>query len=198
MSQPSPFAPTVPGTADFDIGAKYAPPESNVEPVPGLTGQNQAQWFSVSPFKLMVMCTVTLQFYTIYWFYKQWSMVKAREKSSIIPALRAIFAVLFVFPLFNRVRDAGPAGSGLNVAMLACGWVATSLLWKWSDWGWWLGLAAPMFLMPVQGVMNSLNASSGGDTAPNDRFSVLNWIAIVLGGGFLILAFVGMFMPDPT
>ncbi len=199
MSQPTPFAPTVPGQADLDIGARYAPPGSDVEPVLHQGGSAQPLWFAVSPFKLVVMCTVTMQFYTVYWFYKQWSMVKSREKSSIFPVMRGIFAIFFVFQLFNRVRDsAGPFGVGLNATVLACAWAATSLLWKGPGWLWWLSLGAPLFLMPVQSTMNTVNETMAADTPRNDRFSVLNWLAIVLGGGLLVLAFIGTVMPDPA
>jgi hypothetical protein len=197
MSQ-TPFAPTVPSQPDFDIGARYAPPEAEVDGVlpPGAAGQ--PMWFSVSPLKLMVMCTVTLQFYAIYWFYMQWVLVKSRERSSIWPAARGLFAIFFVYSLCKRVREsATPYGIALNAGMAAIGWAAFSLLWKAnSEWVWWFSLAAPVFLLPVQSAMNTVNQQVAKGSPRNDRFTALNWVGIVLGGLFLLLAMVGTVIGD--
>ncbi|SEK55801.1 hypothetical protein SAMN05216359_102195 [Roseateles sp. YR242] len=202
MSQQPPFAPAQPGEpaqpghADFDIAARYAPPEAHVAAVSPERPQGDPMWFSVSPFKLLVMCTVTFQFYSVYWFYKQWRLVRTREKSSIVPALRALFSVLFIWALFTRVRDAqGGVGVTVHATALAAGWVVTSLLWKGVDAAWWLTFFSPLFLLPVQGAMNAMNDAATPGHPRNDGFGILNWIGIVLGGGFLALALIGAFIP---
>lgn len=67
-----------------------------------------------------------------------------------------------------------------------------SLLWKLpQDWAWWLTLAAPLFLLPVQTAMNTVNQEVAKGSPRNDRFTALNWLAIVVGGILLLLALIG-------
>ena len=63
-------------------------------------------FFDVSVLKLVVMSTVTLTFYQIFWFYRNWKLAKERG-DDVIPILRAIFGVLFAYALFKEVRDTG-------------------------------------------------------------------------------------------
>ncbi|OWQ90324.1 hypothetical protein CDN99_13225 [Roseateles aquatilis] len=196
MSQHAPLNPTAPVDAASDITTRFAPPQAHVAPVALDQAQARPMWFSVSPVKLLVMCTVTLQFYTVYWFYKQWNLVRLRERSSIIPVARAVFSFFFVWGLFKRVRDSeGAAGASLNAGGLAIGWIVASLMWKAPTPGWWLAMIAPLFLLPAQIAMNAVNATVSPGNARNDRFSVLNWIAIVVGSLFILMALIGTFLP---
>lgn len=53
--------------------------------------QGQPVLFPVSPLKLVVMSTVTLGIYEIYWFYKNWKLVKQQTDRDIMPFWRAFF-----------------------------------------------------------------------------------------------------------
>lgn len=200
MSQQPESAAALPTDTTSDIAARFAPPQARVEAVAPEQALGQAMWFSVSPLKLLVMCTVTLQLYGVYWLYKQWTLVRDREKSSILPAMRAIFAVFFVWSLFGRVRDS-QLGAGVNAkdalsaGGLAAAWIVFSLMWKAPDPVWWIAMVAPAFLMPVQSAMNAVNETVTPGRPRNDRFGALNWIAIVLGSLFIVMALIGTFMP---
>jgi|AraplaDrversion2_2_1032049.scaffolds.fasta_scaffold00016_24 hypothetical protein len=205
MTQQPPSAAAVPTDATSDIAARFAPPEARVEAIaPEHTqAQGQAMWFQVSPLKLAVMCTVTLQFYGIYWLYRQWKLVRDREKSSLMPAMRAIFGVIFFWALCDRVRSsqlaAGVAAKdALNAGGIAAAWIVFTLMWKAPDPVWWVALLASLFLMPVQAAMNAVNDAVSPGQPRNDRFSVWNWIAIVLGSLFIVMALIGTFMPGPA
>jgi hypothetical protein len=65
-------------------------------------------WFPVGVRKLAVMCVGTLGLYQVYWFYEQWRHAAAQEDEDIWPWARAVFGVLFCYPLFERMgaRDA--------------------------------------------------------------------------------------------
>lgn len=45
-------------------------------------------FFPVSPLKLVVMSIITLNTYELYWFYKNWKLIKQRTDSNIMPFCR--------------------------------------------------------------------------------------------------------------
>ena len=59
---------------------------------PPRTPQGQPAFFAVSPLKLIVMSTATLGIYELYWFYKNWKLIKQRTESNIMPFWRAFLA----------------------------------------------------------------------------------------------------------
>jgi hypothetical protein len=195
MSQHPPFVPTVPTDPAQELDARFAPPTAHVEPIAPLQVAGEPIWFSVSPLKLVVMCTVTLQFYSVYWFYKQWKLVRDREHSSILPAMRAIFPIFFIWSLGTKVRDAevGP-GPRLNAGGMAAAWIVCSLMWKAPGAMWWIAMAAPLFLIPLQNAMNATNRAITPGHPENDRFTWVNWIGIVLGAGFVGMALLGTYI----
>lgn len=52
---------------------------------------------------------LSFTFYELVWMYRVWDFFKEKEKSDITPALRIIFAVIFVYPLFKKIRDESKA-----------------------------------------------------------------------------------------
>ncbi len=60
-------------------------------------------YFPVSLLKLVIMSVVTAGIYEIYWMYKNWALVREREKLDIRPFWRAFFGFFFCYSLFKRV-----------------------------------------------------------------------------------------------
>lgn len=178
----------------------YAPPQSavaDVVPHPN-PGGGAPVFFPVSRTKLLVLSFCTLGLYQYYWFYKNWTLVRARTNESILPFWRALFAVFFCYQLFDRVRkeDSESTASDLSAGALAAAWISPMILWKIPDPYWLVVFFMAIFaLLPVQAAMNAVNHNKAPNHEPNTRFSVLNWIAIALGGPFFLLALYGMFFP---
>lgn len=57
----------------------------------------------LSPIKFIFFCLLTLGFYSIWWMYKSWKFFKEKDNIDILPAARAIFAIFFVYDLFDRI-----------------------------------------------------------------------------------------------
>lgn len=153
-------------------------------------------FFPVSVTKLLVLSICTFGLYEIYWFYRNWQLVKRRENSDIIPALRSIFGVLFCYALFRRVRDEAenhrtkpiPAGP------LAAGWIVLTVLWRLPGAYWLVTFLAILFMLPVQRAANAINRQAVPDHDPNSHFSGWNITAVVLGGLFFVLSLIGTFV----
>jgi Domain of unknown function (DUF4234) len=177
----------------------YAPPATEVADVPQ-NSSARPPFFAVSLAKLIVMSVCTLSMYEIYWFYQNWKRINERESEKVLPAARAIFAVLFCYQCFSRIRDfQRPAGTStdLRAGPLATGWILSTIAWKLPDPYWWISMSAILFMIPVQAHVIRINAEVAPGHDPNSRFTAWNWVAIVFGGLLVLLALVGTFLPDP-
>jgi hypothetical protein len=156
-------------------------------------------FFDVSLPKLLVLSVCSLGIYELYWFYKNWQLVRARERSDISPLWRAGCGFFYCYALFKRVRDCdAQTGSGtLPAGALAAGWVVVTCLWQLPDR---YSLAANLSclcLLPVQAAANRINGIAGAPNR-NIRFSLWNWLTVALGGTVLVLDALGVFtVPEP-
>jgi hypothetical protein len=153
-------------------------------------------YFPVSPVKLMVMSICTLSLYVFYWIYKNWRLIKLRERSNISPAGRTIFSVYYCYPLFSRIRNTA-SGNNINVALpagpLAAGWIITALLVVLPDPYWLITYLATIFLLPVQFAANQVNEIVTPDHKRNEDFSAANIATIIIGGLFFVTGAIGTF-----
>jgi len=182
----------------------YTPPTAAVADVPAngvsLPGGSEAvpPFFAVSVPKLAVLSLCSLGVYEIYWFYKNWQLIRARERSNIYPFPRAVFAVLFCYQCFARMRDYGTEleiAPPLAAGALAAGWIITTIAYKLPDPYSLVSLLSVVFLLPVQAHVNRINQALVPTHEPNASFSGWNWFLAIVGGCLLILAIIGTLMP---
>ena len=71
----------------------------------------QPMFFPVSRLKLLVMSLVTFGLYQIFWFYKNWQLLKAATGSNISPFWRAVFNGIcccsLIAKIINRAKLRG-------------------------------------------------------------------------------------------
>jgi hypothetical protein len=182
----------------------YAPPTAVVADLaPPSDVGTEPPFFAVSVTKLVVMSICTFSIYEVYWFYRHWKQIAEREREAISPLARAIFTIIFCYSCFARMRDyeaetGTSTGAGRLAAVpLAIAWVVTTLLWRLPDPYWWISMLAVLFLVPVQMHANRLNTAVAPLHHRNARFSAANWIGVIVGGLFLMLALAGTFLPPP-
>lgn len=176
----------------------YAPPRARVADAVA-TVNTDVPFFPVSTFKLVLMSVCTLGVYELYWFYKNWQLVKARDGSDIYPFWRAFFGVFFCYSLFTKVRDHGHPDVGSNrlpAGALAFGWIVATLMWRLPDPYSMCSLLAFVFMIPVQMTANRINSAVEPEHDRNGRLTWLNWVGVVIGGLVVALAIVGSFLPE--
>ena len=154
-------------------------------------------FFPVSLLKLTVLSFCTVGLYDIYWFYKNWKVIKLRDRSSISPALRSLFGVFFCYSLFKSMdKDLETlSGPTLSVGGLAAGWILLILLSRLPDPYWIVTMFSFLFLLPIQSSVNRLNQLVAPEADINARFGAWNIATVIVGGIFVALAIIGTFMP---
>jgi hypothetical protein len=53
--------------------------------------------------KFVILSIVTLGIYEIWWIFKSWRFFQDNEKSDIMPAMRTVFSIFYLIPLFNKI-----------------------------------------------------------------------------------------------
>jgi hypothetical protein len=177
----------------------YAPPTAAVADVQQGLPDNSNPLFAVGTVKIFFMSLCTLGIYQLYWMYRHWRLIQARDRSDIMPFWRAFFGVIFCWPLFKRIKEDGETHGvteGFAFEVLAVLYIALNITWQLPDPWWLIGLATTVVVTLVQHHANRVNAAAAPDHERNDRLTGWNWVAVVLGGMLLLLALVGLFVPE--
>lgn len=156
-------------------------------------------YFAVSPLKLVVMSICTVGIYELYWFYKNWVLIKERESLDIMPFWRAFFAFFFCYSFFKKVQASAEGISlqkSISPGILATGWIVVTLLWKLPD-PYWIGTYfTVIFLLPIQTVVNKINHSVAPGHDKNGKFTGWNIFCVVVGVLLFFLNLLAMFLPS--
>lgn len=67
--------------------------------------KEELTYFHVSEKKLIIMGVFTVGLYELYWFYRNWSHVRFKMGSKIMPVWRSIFAIIYSFFLFKKIKN---------------------------------------------------------------------------------------------
>ncbi|WP_374334727.1 hypothetical protein [Leeia sp.] len=158
----------------------------------------RAPFFAVSTYKLLCMTLGSLGFYIPFWFYMHWSRIEEREHRSLLPLLRAIFAIPFVYFLFRRFADAQrehhagePLAAGLwAIVLIVLNLLASTLMMQAGAWpllGILLSLLEVVPLLVAQAAINQHNQLLVPGHDRNDRLTPANRLVLLIGGVFWLM-----------
>ena len=169
---------------------------------------NQMEFYVVSLKKFLILFLGTFGFYTVYWFYKHWSLYKQSTNEEMWPVMRAIFSIFFIHSLFSLfemkyTKKTGAAPRGINhlatiYVVFAIGCQICSNL---SDNGYgnpytmYLGLLVLPISCYVLYQAQSLANYAGEDVkgASNNRLTAINYFWLLLGAVFWLLILFGIY-----
>ncbi|RRV08422.1 hypothetical protein EGJ27_10265 [Pseudomonas sp. v388] len=176
----------------------YTPPQSNLKPSLAV---DRKEFYVVSLRKFVILYLATLGWYGLYWFYRQWTENRRFSGSSVLPVLRAMFAFIFVFPLFRKVDQ---SLRRQELGSMALWWVSAGILFVLSvvgvvlsmageharveDSPVWFGLLLPLItaqiinVLIVQRKMNVAAQDPSGQS--NSSLSGANWAWVAFGSLF--------------
>ena len=157
----------------------------------------EAPYFAISLTKFAVLSICTLGIYELYWFYRNWCLIKERERLDIRPFWRALFAFFFCYECFEHIRSRAAylkLPMSFSAGWMAAAWIIITLTWKLPDPYWLLTLFAFIPMLPVQALANRVNTREAPAHSQNNRFTGWNIVMVVLGGLSVILAVIGTFL----
>lgn len=176
-------------------------------PLPSPAGQAappdvQPAYFTVGTLKFCVMTFLTGNVYALYWFYRNWKVIKerqaesisARRRADIWPFWRALFTQFWLFAMgadfkreakANGIRLILPVAllGTLNLLLIGTGWLP-------GIYGlWWMLVFVP--LLPFDCAARRLNGGGQLSVPTAGRFSRWNIFAVIIGPFLLGLAVIG-------
>src|ERR1700733_3198548 len=146
------------------------------------TSDIRYSFFTPSTVKFVVMSICTLGAYEIYWFYKNWSVIKNIGKECS-PLLRALFAPLSAYHCFWHIRQSkikNKVELKFPILFLSIAYfVLTIALWLPDPFGFisFLTFVPIIFANRVALAVNQ--AQKFQDFIINNKFSKWNWLAII-------------------
>ena len=97
----------------------YRAPDAELLAEPGL----EPEFYVVAPRKFLLLYLGTWGLYEVYWFYRHWRLYRDWHDLKLWPVPRAIFSIIFAYPLFRRIANRGSeTGSG----QWSAGWYAVA------------------------------------------------------------------------
>lgn len=125
-------------------------------------------FYVVSINKMIALMLATSNLYAFYWFYRNWSSYREASGERLIPLLRSIIPVLFMYPLLSRV-DRSLTSSGRQH--------------QWSP----LMLTLGMWLVVLAGFVSGWITPTPSELAPPDSaFWIRGLIELFLYTGVMI------------
>ena len=146
--------------------------------------------------KFVILSIVTLGLYELWWIYKSWRFFQDKEKSDIMPAMRTVFSIFYLFPLFNKIlklaKNSGYKHSYVSV-FLFVGFLITNLLVLLPTPFFLVAIISFVFLIPPFKALNfAVDYCEGFTVLEQNAYSKRQIFLLIIGVILWILVIVGI------
>lgn len=155
-------------------------------------------FYCVSVMKFSILSFATFGFYELFWFYKNWTLVKARSAPDIRPFWRALFSVLFCYSFANTVKSA--AGSvnlyqKFNPVSIAALYALLIYLTRLPDPYWMVSLFSFVPLVPLVREIRTVHETIRPGFESAIGWGGWSYATLATGGTLTALAVMSTFAP---
>jgi len=169
---------------------------------------HEMEFYIVSQKKFLILFLGTFGLYTVYWFFKHWSLYKKNTNDDIWPIMRGIFSIFFTHSLFalfemKYKKKTGEAPISINymATIYVVFTIACQICSNLSDRGHGnpITLYLSLLILPVSCWVlykaQSLANYSGEDEQgkSNNKITGINYFWLALGVVFWSLVLMGLF-----
>jgi hypothetical protein len=127
------------------------------------TTQEVDTQYLVSVNKFVLLSVLTFGLYEIWWQYKVWRFFQQKLQWDIMPAMRALFGIFFLIPLFNIIQSSANEkgyNSTYNSVLLYIGFLLSSLIAQLDNIFLFISCISVVFLIPAVKAFNSILLAS--------------------------------------
>ena len=152
-----------------------------------------SHYHHVAVWKFALLSILTVGTYDIIWFYKNWKFIKERDGSDIMPFWRAIFGVLWCFPLAKDIRQHSPEPAPGYLGALPLAYLAFHLCWKLPEPWWLISMFSfiPLAVLVLQ--VHRINSTRGSRAPYYGRIGLGAVTGMVVGALVLVMAVASSF-----
>ena len=136
----------------------YESPNSSVEI--GASSTVAPYFLTTSTLKLTLMSICTFGTYELYWFYKNWALIKERTGQNIMPFWRAFFAPIWAYSCFKHIKTSAGKNNtqeSLSIGFLAVVYFILQASWKLLDPLWLISIFSFALVIPANSVALNVN-----------------------------------------
>lgn len=148
--------------------------------------------------RFIFLSVISFGLYPIWWIFEAWRFFMQKDKLDIMPAARAIFAVFFIYSLFNRIQNYAEAygyRAKFSSALMCIGYIGGSMLAQLPDPYLLISVAAFVFLIPAFQALNDAKQNTQGLKIVHiHKFSTPQWILAIFGSIFWLLILAALFI----
>jgi hypothetical protein len=163
--------------------------------IPDSTEVDKIEINKLSVNKFVILSIVTLGLYELWWIFKSWRFFQDKEKSNILPAMRTVFSIFYLIPLFNKIlnlaKNNGYKHSYVSL-FLFMGIILASLFALLPTPFFLAALVSVIFLIPPFKALNFAVGFCEGFTVINqNKFSKRQIFLLIIGVILWILVIIG-------
>lgn len=150
----------------------------------------------VTKSQFIILNFLTFNLYSVWWHYKTWHYFRKKESSDIMPAMRAIFGIFFLYALFKKIKGFAISKGytkSYSSGLLFIGFLFLVLCSYLPEPAYILAFVAVICYAPVIDAFN-FSVTSNNDGEIQTMFSIRQLVLIILGGLIWILALIGLYM----
>lgn len=149
---------------------------------------------SVNQYTILAIATFGL--YNLWWIYKSWSFFRIKEKSDIMAAVRTLFSIIFLIPLFQKIlklsRNYGYK-QNYSPIILFLGIFIMNLFAYLPDPYFIITIFSFVFIIPPFKALNfAMMHTDGFQIIEQDKFNGRQIILLVVGGVLWLLLLIGL------
>ena len=160
-----------------------------------ITTQIQPQKI-ISVRQFIILSIATFGIYPLWWNYKAWIFFQQKDQLDIIPFMRTLFSIIFLYSLFTKIETYSSEKSYLHqfskISMFL-GFLFTSILAVLPDPYWLISVCSFIFLIPAFKALNYAQKNAKElEIIEQSKFSNGHIVAITIGIIFWILVILSM------
>lgn len=145
---------------------------------------DRGEFFTASALKFTLMSACTCGLYEVYWFYKNWVLIKERTGDDIMPFWRAAFAPFWAYSLFKHIKLSASESriqESLSIGLLAFFYIVVQFFTYLPDPFWLITLLSFTLIIPVNSVALKINDAIYAGYEKNNTFTAWNWVGLMAG-----------------
>jgi hypothetical protein len=151
----------------------------------GATGE--LPFYCVSAMKLSILSVATFGLYELFWFYKNWSLVKARSGRDISPFWRAFFSPFYCYPFVTTVNSAAESvhvAPRLSPGLIAVTYAGLIFLQRLPDPYWLICFFSFVPLIPIAQQIRTVHEAIHPGFESAVGWNRWSYLTLVVGGTF--------------
>ena len=146
--------------------------------------------------KLIILSILSFGIYEIYWFYRQWKILKEKNGLRVTPWARALFSPLYAWSLFENIYEKVGKNTKQdlrNARLLGVSYFLATILYKLPDPYWFLSFSTVIPLFIVQKGINTEWKKTNVEEKISNSFTGKEIFILVFGGILIFFALIGAF-----